>query len=105
MLFHGLFRRSCVGHPAAAGVTFAVAAPEIYSSHPSTPQTPVEFSSSTRMPQKKVLIRHAVGSDGAYVITAKRVTSHVYECNKNGGCCDYGYATDCARNDGSGRCG
>ncbi|KAK4446150.1 hypothetical protein QBC34DRAFT_470322 [Podospora aff. communis PSN243] len=40
--------------------------------------------------------------DGAYVITKKRDKTHVYECNKDGGCCDYGYAKDCGNN---GRCG
>lgn len=29
---------------------------------------------------------------------------HVYECNPRGGCCDYGYARDCARGR-TGRCG
>jgi len=43
--------------------------------------------------------------NGDYVITKKRINSHVYECNKSGGCCDYGYAKDCARQDGTGRCG
>ncbi|KAK3392842.1 hypothetical protein B0H63DRAFT_456699 [Podospora didyma] len=44
-------------------------------------------------------------SDGAYVITKKRVISHVYECNKDGGCCDYGYAKDCDGDKPGGRCG
>jgi len=48
---------------------------------------------------------NSVGSDGAYVITKKRVLNHVFECNKDGGCCDYGYAKDCARMDGNERCG
>ena len=29
---------------------------------------------------------------------------HVYQCNSNGGCCDYGYATDC-KGGATGRCG
>ncbi|KAK1831423.1 hypothetical protein QBC39DRAFT_306783 [Podospora conica] len=41
--------------------------------------------------------------DGAWVITAKRVSNHVYECNSSGGCCDYGVAKDCGT--ASGRCG
>ena len=44
-------------------------------------------------------------SDGSYVITKKRVISHVYECNKNGGCCDYGFAKDCEGDKPGGRCG
>lgn len=45
------------------------------------------------------------GPDGAYVITKKRVIGHVYECNKDGGCCDYGVAKDCSDNKPGGRCG
>jgi hypothetical protein len=44
-------------------------------------------------------------SNGDWVITAKRVNSHVYECSPTGKCCDYGYASDCAKQDGTGRCG
>lgn len=40
---------------------------------------------------------------GDYVISAKRVLNHIYECSPSGGCCDYGKASDC--NTGSGRCG
>ncbi|KAK4443788.1 hypothetical protein QBC34DRAFT_416359 [Podospora aff. communis PSN243] len=40
--------------------------------------------------------------DGAYVITAKRDNTHVYECSPSGSCCDYGFARDCGNN---GRCG
>ncbi|KAL2270700.1 hypothetical protein VTJ83DRAFT_71 [Remersonia thermophila] len=32
---------------------------------------------------------------GTYAIKTKRVKNHVYECNPNGGCCDYGVANDC----------
>jgi hypothetical protein len=31
-------------------------------------------------------------------------TSHVYQCDGSGGCCDYGYAEDCAYG-ATGRCG
>ncbi|PKS08753.1 hypothetical protein jhhlp_004806 [Lomentospora prolificans] len=37
-----------------------------------------------------------LGSGGAW--------NHVYECNKNGGCCDYGYAKDCDLQKTSIRC-
>ncbi|KAL2117369.1 hypothetical protein VTJ04DRAFT_9537 [Mycothermus thermophilus] len=40
---------------------------------------------------------------GSYVITAKRVLDHIYECSPSGACCDYGKANDC--NTGRGRCG
>ncbi|KAK4136075.1 hypothetical protein BT67DRAFT_440226 [Trichocladium antarcticum] len=40
---------------------------------------------------------------GSYVITAKRVRNHIYECTPTGGCCSYGRASDC--NTGQGRCG
>ena len=43
--------------------------------------------------------------NGDWVITKKRVNSHVYECSPSGDCCDYGYAKDCAKQNGSGRCG
>jgi len=43
--------------------------------------------------------------NGDYVITKKRVNSHVYECSPSGRCCDYGYAKDCSKEDGTGRCG
>jgi len=42
-------------------------------------------------------------SNGEWVITAKRVNNHVYECNPSGGCCDYGVADDCGG--ASARCG
>ena len=32
---------------------------------------------------------------GTYAISAKRVSTHAYECNPSGGCCDYGTASDC----------
>jgi hypothetical protein len=32
---------------------------------------------------------------GSYAIKTDRVLNNVYECNSEGGCCDYGYATDC----------
>jgi len=34
-------------------------------------------------------------SDNSWVITKKRVATHIYECAPDGNCCDYGYATDC----------
>jgi len=34
-------------------------------------------------------------SDGTWAVTKKRVSTHIYECNPSGGCCDYGYAGDC----------
>jgi hypothetical protein len=34
-------------------------------------------------------------STGQYIISAKRVDNHIYECNPEGGCCDYG-VSDCA---------
>jgi hypothetical protein len=40
---------------------------------------------------------------GNWVISAKRIANHLYECNPQGGCCSYGRASDC--NTGSGRCG
>jgi hypothetical protein len=47
---------------------------------------------------------NCVWSNGAgYIITAKRVNNHVYECNSSGGCCDYGPASDCGS--GTARCG
>jgi hypothetical protein len=32
---------------------------------------------------------------GSYAIKTDRVLNNVYECNPEGGCCDYGYASDC----------
>lgn len=32
---------------------------------------------------------------GTWAITAKRVSTHVYECAPDGSCCDYGFANDC----------
>ena len=47
---------------------------------------------------------NCVWSDGSgYIITAKRVDNHVYECSPTGNCCDYGYATDCGTS--AARCG
>lgn len=34
-------------------------------------------------------------SDGAWVVTKKRVANHIYECAPDGNCCDYGAASDC----------
>lgn len=45
---------------------------------------------------------------GKYVVTKLGKNDdnldHVYQCNKNGNCCDYGYATKC-KNGKAGRCG
>ncbi|KAK2046006.1 hypothetical protein LZ31DRAFT_552719 [Colletotrichum somersetense] len=39
---------------------------------------------------------NCVWSDnGAYVVTTKRVSNHIFECSPSGNCCSYGYATDC----------
>ncbi|KAK2019183.1 hypothetical protein LZ32DRAFT_598715 [Colletotrichum eremochloae] len=39
---------------------------------------------------------NCVWSDnGAYVVTTKRVSNHIFECSPSGGCCSYGYASDC----------
>ena len=32
---------------------------------------------------------------GTLAIKEKRVRTHAYECNPSGGCCDYGFASDC----------
>jgi hypothetical protein len=40
-----------------------------------------------------------------WMIRAKRVKTHVFECSKTGACCSYGYAKDCGTNTGIGRCG
>ena len=87
----------------AAGVASAARSPWAFLPHSTS--TPQVFVIHEKKLPKKSANPSRLGSDGAYVITKKRVTSHVYECNKGGGCCDYGYAKDCARNDGSGRCG
>lgn len=47
------------------------------------------------LPQDQYCGNCVLVSDGSWVITEKRVNDHVYECNPNGGCCDYGYAKDC----------
>jgi hypothetical protein len=41
-------------------------------------------------------------NDGSWVITKKRVATHIFECSPSGDCCDYGHADDCGT--GSGRC-
>lgn len=47
---------------------------------------------------------NCVWSNGdGYIITAKRVSNHVYECSPSGACCDYGVASDCGS--GTARCG
>ncbi|PNP50315.1 hypothetical protein THARTR1_09023 [Trichoderma harzianum] len=47
---------------------------------------------------------NCVWSNGdGYIITAKRVNNHVYECSPSGGCCDYGVGSDCGS--GTARCG
>ncbi|KAL6875897.1 hypothetical protein HDV57DRAFT_502409 [Trichoderma longibrachiatum] len=47
---------------------------------------------------------NCVWSNGdGYIITAKRVNNHVYECSPSGSCCDYGVASDCGS--GTARCG
>lgn len=39
---------------------------------------------------------NCVWSDNnAYVVTTKRVSTHIFECAPNGNCCDYGKASDC----------
>ncbi|KAK1566279.1 uncharacterized protein LY79DRAFT_572350 [Colletotrichum navitas] len=39
---------------------------------------------------------NCVWSDnGAYVVTTKRVSDHIFECSPDGRCCSYGYAKDC----------
>jgi hypothetical protein len=32
---------------------------------------------------------------GTYAIKTKRVATHAFDCNPTGGCCSYGYASDC----------
>ena len=34
---------------------------------------------------------------GTYAVRTKRVSSHAYQCNSSGGCCDYGVASDCGK--------
>lgn len=54
-----------------------------------------------------VYCANCVGSDGEYVVIelgSSGSISDVYQCNGSGGCCDYGYASDCA-NGATGRCG
>ncbi|KAB5566740.1 hypothetical protein GE09DRAFT_745702 [Coniochaeta sp. 2T2.1] len=41
-------------------------------------------------------------NDGSWVITKKRVATHIFECSPSGDCCDYGHADDCGT--GKGRC-
>ena len=44
---------------------------------------------------------------GQYVVRSLGdggATDHVYQCNKNGNCCDFGYATKC-KDGKAGRCG
>lgn len=40
--------------------------------------------------------------DGSWVVTKKRVATHIFECSPSGDCCDYGPADDCGT--GKGRC-
>ncbi|KAH8903017.1 glutathione S-transferase [Coniochaeta sp. PMI_546] len=40
--------------------------------------------------------------NGDWVITKKRVNTHIFECSPSGDCCDYGHADDCGT--GKGRC-
>ncbi|OIW25349.1 hypothetical protein CONLIGDRAFT_673447 [Coniochaeta ligniaria NRRL 30616] len=40
--------------------------------------------------------------NGDWVITKKRVATHIFECSPSGDCCDYGHADDCGT--GKGRC-
>ena len=50
-----------------------------------------------------------LGTNGHYVITDwgdGAPKDHIFECNGNGGCCNYGAAADCAAGGGlNGRCG
>jgi len=43
-------------------------------------------------------------ANGDWVITEKRISDNIYECNPSGGCCDYGKGKDCGKGAG-GRCG
>ncbi|KXJ88062.1 hypothetical protein Micbo1qcDRAFT_207811 [Microdochium bolleyi] len=47
------------------------------------------------LPQGQYCGNCVATSDGKWVITTKRVYTHIYECSKNGDCCDYGVASDC----------
>ncbi|KXJ85333.1 hypothetical protein Micbo1qcDRAFT_112340, partial [Microdochium bolleyi] len=47
------------------------------------------------LPQGQYCGNCVLRSDGSWAITAKRVSTHIYECNPSGGCCSYGYAGDC----------
>ncbi|KAF7503115.1 hypothetical protein GJ744_004292 [Endocarpon pusillum] len=48
-----------------------------------------------KLPQGQYCGNCVLISDGTYAVTYKRVNNHIFECNPQGGCCDYGYATDC----------
>lgn len=48
-----------------------------------------------KLPQGQYCGNCVLISDGTYAVTKKRVNNHIFECNEQGGCCDYGYATDC----------
>ncbi|PON25373.1 hypothetical protein TGAM01_v205667 [Trichoderma gamsii] len=60
---------------------------------------------STKHPLKQgQYCGNCVWSNGdGYIITAKRVNNHVYECSPSGSCCDYGAGGDCGS--GTARCG
>jgi len=53
-----------------------------------------------------VICARCPDSDGGFVVwdLGTGSTSDVYQCDGTGGCCDYGYADDCA-NGATGRCG
>lgn len=48
-----------------------------------------------KLPQGQYCGNCVLIKDGTYAVTYKRVNNHIFECNPQGGCCDYGYATDC----------
>ncbi|SPN99735.1 uncharacterized protein DNG_02586 [Cephalotrichum gorgonifer] len=53
-----------------------------------------------------VYCANCLTSSGGWVVPVlgSGTTSDVYQCDGNGGCCDYGYANDCAGG-ATGRCG
>ena len=48
-----------------------------------------------KLPQGQYCGNCVLIKGGTYAVTQKRVNNHIFECNPQGGCCDYGYATDC----------
>ncbi|EMD66162.1 hypothetical protein COCSADRAFT_34739 [Bipolaris sorokiniana ND90Pr] len=40
---------------------------------------------------------NCVAGAGTYAIRTKRVSTHAYQCNSSGRCCDYGVASDCGK--------